>query len=258
MIAAHDITLRRGGRQLLDAVSLAVRPGEVVALVGPNGAGKSTLLRVMTGELTPNAGAVTWAGRSLGACTPLALARGRAVVSQQARIAFPMTAAEIVALGRLPWHGTPQGAPARQAGLVAAALARAGVPEALWHRHYDTLSGGEQQRIQLARALAQIEGAPAPVALFLDEPTASLDPGHAAALLRCLRALARERGAMVLVVLHDLNQAGFVADRVALLREGRLEAEGRPGDMLSAERLGVLYGVRFRAAGGLLAPDFAA
>lgn len=185
----------------------------------------------------------------------MALARARAVVSQQARIAFPMTAAEIVALGRLPWHGTPQGAAARQPALVAGALARAGVPQALWHRRYDTLSGGEQQRIQLARALAQIEGAPAPVAMFLDEPTASLDPGHAAALLRCLRELARERGA---TVLHDLNQAGFVADRVALLREGRLEAEGRPGEVLSAERLGVLYGVRFQAAGGLLAPDFAA
>jgi len=257
MMAARDITLRRGGHLLLDAVSLSVRPGAVVALVGPNGAGKSTLLRVMTGEWRPDAGMAAFAGRALAEWAPLALARRRAVVGQQARIVFPMTVTEIVALGRLPWHGTPQGAATSEPALVAAALLGAGVPRMLWQRRYDTLSGGEQQRVQMARALAQIEAAPGPVALLLDEPTASLDPGHAAALLRCLRALAHGRGAAVLVVLHDLNQAGFVADRVALLHDGRVMAEGPPADVLSAERLEALYGVQFRTAGGLLAPDFA-
>lgn len=255
MIATGRVGLRRGGRVLLEDVSLDLRSGEVVALVGPNGAGKSTLLKLLSGEVAPGSGTVRLEGRALAAWAPLALARRRAVVSQGAALAFPMRAAEVVALGRLPWHGTS--AMRRDAVAVARALARMGL-SLLAPRPYAALSGGEQQRVQIARALAQLDGMPEPAALLLDEPTASLDPGHRAGLLRLLRALAREEGVAVLVVLHDLNEAAFVADRVGLLAEGRLLACGVPTDVLEPGRLGRVYGVPFRALDGTLLPEYGA
>ena len=253
MIATTDLTVRspgRNGRALLDGVSLTLRPGEVVAVVGPNGAGKSTLLRALAGELAPAAGSVTVEGRPARDWGPLALARRRAVVSQSVSLAFPMTAGDVAALGRLPWHGTP--AAARDAEAVSAALSRAGVAH-LAQRIHATLSGGEAQRVGIARALAQLDDAAPPRALLLDEPTASLDAAHRGALLRTLRSLAAE-GTAVLAVLHDLNEAAFVADRVAVLAEGRIVAEGPPAEVLTPARMAAIYGAPFRAVaeGGLL------
>ena len=252
MIAAEGLTIRAGRRELLRGVTLQLLPGEVLAVVGPNGAGKSTLLRALTGELRPDTGAVMFEGRDLASWPPLALARRRAVVSQSAALAFPMTAAEVVALGRLPWHGTP--AAARDGAAVAEALAAAGVQRLAGQPH-GTLSGGERQRVQVARALAQLHGAPRPAALLLDEPTSSLDVKHGAALLALLRRLARE-GLAVLVVLHDLNEAAYVADRVAVLAEARLVMFGTPREVLRPALLGDIYGVPFREIGGVLAPAF--
>ncbi|ONG45016.1 hypothetical protein BKE38_26975 [Pseudoroseomonas deserti] len=251
MIRLAAATLCRSGRVLLDRVSLALSPGEVLAIVGPNGAGKSSLMKLCTGEFLPQEGHAAFEGRDLSAWDPLELARRRAVVSQKVALTFPMRAVEVAGLGRLPWHGTP--AMRRDRAAVAEALSRAGV-SALAQRPYALLSGGEQQRVQIARALAQLEAMPRPAALLLDEPTASLDPGHRASLLRLLRALAAE-GVAIAIVLHDLNEARFVADRVALLAEGRLLAEGAPDDVLTPGLLGQVYGVGFRAVegGGLLA-----
>jgi iron complex transport system ATP-binding protein len=254
VIAAEAVTIRAERRALLDAVSLVLVPGEVVAVVGPNGAGKSTLLRVMAGEAAPASGRVVCDGRALSAWAPLALARRRAVVSQHVALAFPMTAAEVAGLGRLPWHGTAE--TARDEAAVATALAAAGVAH-LAGRAHATLSGGERQRVQIARALAQLDGAPRPAALLLDEPTASLDARHAAALLMLLRRLAAG-GLAVMVVLHDLNEAAFVADRVAMLADGRLVACGPPSAVLTQAALEAVYAVPFRAAGGALVPDYAA
>ncbi|WP_419897227.1 heme ABC transporter ATP-binding protein [Roseomonas sp. USHLN139] len=251
MIRLERATLRRGGRVLLDRVSLALHPGEVLAIVGPNGAGKSSLLKLCTGEFRTDDGEAMFEGRPLAGWDPLALARRRAVVSQKVALSFPMRAAEVAALGRLPWHGTA--AMPRDRAAVAGAMARAGVA-ALAERPYALLSGGEQQRVQIARALAQLEAMPRPAALLLDEPTASLDPGHRAALLRLLRALAAE-GVAIAIVLHDLNEARFVADRVALLAGGQLLDAGAPEAVLQPARLAAVYGVGFRAVegGGLLA-----
>ncbi|HEV7268905.1 MAG TPA: heme ABC transporter ATP-binding protein [Falsiroseomonas sp.] len=253
MIAARCLGIRAGRRALLDGVSVALRPGEVLAVVGPNGAGKSTLLRALTGERRADAGEVTVEGRPIGSWPPIALARRRAVVSQSAALAFPMTAAEVVALGRLPWHGTTQAARDRQA--TAGALAAAQIGH-LAGQAYATLSGGERQRVQIARALAQLDGAERPAALLLDEPTASLDVRHAALLLRLVRRLADE-GLAVLVVLHDLNEAAFVADRVALLAQGRVMALGPPQDVLEPASVEAVYGVGFRRLpGGGVLPRF--
>lgn len=254
MIEARGLRVTAGGRRLLQGVRLAVRPGEVLAVIGPNGAGKSTLLRALAGELRSRPGMVLFEGQPIGGLDARALARRRAVVSQSVELAFPMRVAEIVMLGRLPWHGSAEAA--RDAGAVARALERAGVTP-LQDRAYGTLSGGERQRVQLARALAQIDGAQRPAALLLDEPTASLDAAHRAGLLRLLRGLAAE-GLAVLAILHDLNEARFVADRVAVLREGRLYASGPADAVLRASALGAVYGVAFREVqGGGLLPDFA-
>jgi iron complex transport system ATP-binding protein len=253
MIAAKGVTIRAGRRVLLDNVSLDLRPGEVLALVGPNGAGKSTLLRTLSGERRPDAGTVTLAGRSVAALPPLALARCRAVMNQSSALAFPMTAAEVVALGRLPWHGTPQAS--EDSDAVARALRAAHVGHLAAQPHA-TLSGGERQRVQLARALAQLDGAAPPAALLLDEPTASLDVRHAALLLRLVRERAN-KGLPVLTVLHDLNEAAHVADRVAVLSGGRLVACGAPRDVLSPDILERVYGIAFRGKAGVgLVPIF--
>jgi iron complex transport system ATP-binding protein len=252
MIRAEAVSVRLGGRPLLDGVTLALEAGKVMAVVGPNGAGKSTLLRILAGELRPGGGRMTVAGRDLREWSARELARRRAVVSQKVALTFPMTAAEVVALGRLPWRGTEQAArddDAVREGLRAARVGHLAL------RAYATLSGGEQQRVQVARALAQLDGAAAPAALLLDEPTASLDAAHRATLLHLLRQLA-ERGLAVLVVLHDLNEADFVADQVAVLMDGRCQALGSPAEVLRPDRLAAVYGVPFRRVpGGGLLPD---
>lgn len=254
MIAARNIAVRAGGRILLEAISLDLRPGEVLAVVGPNGAGKSTLLRALAGEIRPSAGEIAFAGKPLSAWTAAALARRRAVVSQHVALAFPMTVAEVVGLGRLPWHGTPEVRQDRQA--VVAAMVAAGVGH-LAERSYSRLSGGERQRVQLARALAQLDGAARPSALLLDEPTSSLDVRHRAALLHLLRRLAGE-GLAVLVVLHDLNEAAFVADRVAVLARARCVALGRAAEILRPALLEDVYGLPFHERDGALLPSFSA
>jgi iron complex transport system ATP-binding protein len=234
MLALDATTVRVGGSVLLDGVSLAVRPGEIVAVVGPNGAGKSTLLKVAAGECTPSAGSVTLDGRPLPSFPPDVLAARRAVLPQQSALQFGFTASEVVALGRTP-HASHSSRREDEAA-VRRALAQAGVGH-LAHRRYPTLSGGEQQRVHLARALAQLD-APAstsdgsqPRYLLLDEPTASLDLAHQHTVLGTARALA-DAGTGVLVVLHDLNLAAQYADRLAVLRRGRLLADGPPVDVL--------------------------
>ena len=250
MIGARGIVVRAGGRLLLDDVSLELRPGEVLAVVGPNGAGKSTLLRVLAGDLRPAGGEVAMEGRALHAWQPRDVARRRAVVPQHAALAFPMAAAEVVALGRLPWHATP--AMRQDGAAVTRALDAVGLAQ-FAGRPYATLSGGERQRVGVARALAQLDGAAPPAALLLDEPTASLDAGQRAGLLRLLRRLAGD-GLAVLAVLHDLNEAAFVVDRVAMLAGGRLVAIGPARQVLRPALLEEVYGVPFRALaeGGLL------
>ena len=253
MIAAEGLTLRRGGRALLRDVSVNVNPGEVLAVVGPNGAGKSTLLQLLCGDLRPDEGIVTVEGRPLAAWRPLDLARRRAVMGQHAALAFSMAAGQVVALGRLPWHGHPQSA--RDAEAVRDAMARAGVAH-LALRAHATLSGGEQQRVQLARVLAQLDGASRPAALLLDEPTASRDVAHRVALLRTLRTLASE-GLAILVILHDLNEVAVGADRALMLRDGAAAAQGAVTEVLHPDRLRDVYGLPFqRLHGALVVPDY--
>jgi len=241
------LSLQRRGRRVVEGVSLDLTPGELTVIVGPNGAGKSTLLAAMAGDLKPCGGAITLDGRDLGLWSPADLARRRAVMPQAARLGFPLPVRDVVALGRLPFERSHTRA--ENAAAVARALAAADVAY-LADRSYATLSGGEQQRVQLARAIAQLalgEELAAPV-LLLDEPTASLDLAHQHAVLLLARDLAR-RGAAVAAILHGLDLAFAYADRVLALRDGRPAALGRPREVLTSGLLREVFAVE----GGVVA-----
>jgi iron complex transport system ATP-binding protein len=239
-LEARCLTYRIGDRALVDDVSLTVGSGELVAVVGPNGAGKSTLLRLLAGDLAPSAGAVLVDGRPLATYAPTALALRRAVMPQNTVLAFAFAALEVVLMGRHP-HLRGSGESAHDLAVAREMMARTDTLD-LAERRYPTLSGGEQARVTLARVLAQ----EAPL-LLLDEPTAHLDPRHQHTTLALARAAA-DVGGGVLAVLHDLNLATAYADRVALLSEGRLVALGSPQEVLTAERLGDVFGIPFLVA----------
>ncbi len=241
MMRAEALTLARGQRVVLREVSFALRPGEVVALIGANGAGKSTLIAALTGELRPEEGRLTLQDRALADWPAAALARIRAVLPQQSRLAFGFTVEEVVRLGRSPHAGRPS--MHDDARAVRAALDAAGITR-FARRDYCRLSGGEQQRVQLARCLAQIWSAEAGAerVLLLDEPVASLDLAFQQAVLQAARHEAA-KGCAVLASLHDPNLAAAHADRVLALGEGRLLAEGTPDAVLTPELLQRLYGL---------------
>ncbi len=236
-LTAEGLRVTRAGRLLLELPRLSVAPGEVLAVLGANGAGKSTLLRCLSGELRPDAGEVRLLGRPLGQWPAREMARHRAVMPQASALAFPLRAAEVVALGRIPWGGGTAGLEAALATAGAAHLAR---------RWYGTLSGGEAQRVQLARVLAQLHGTPpGQSALVLDEPTASLDLMQQHRILEAAAARAAA-GAAVVMVLHDLHLAARHATHVLLLRAGRPLACGPVREMLDAGLLSATYGVPLR------------
>lgn len=230
---ARGLRVEVAGRALLDTVDFDVDPGEVVALLGPNGAGKSTLLSCLAGDRTPTSGGVELDGAPLSTWSPRQRAQRRAVLTQQAQVAFPFTAAEIVRMGRAPWAGTPEAT--ADSAVVDAALREADVA-GLADRTFSALSGGERARVAFARLLAQ----QTPV-LLLDEPTAALDLGHQEQLLQTVRARADD-GAAVVVVLHDLSLAAAWSDRVVLLDSGRTVAAGSARSVFTEETVSRIYG----------------
>ncbi|MFN4001035.1 heme ABC transporter ATP-binding protein [Microcella sp.] len=234
VIAARKVHVRRDEREILSAIDLDVAAGEVLALVGPNGAGKSTLLSVLSGDLRPSDGTVELLGRAVSAYRPLELARRRAVLSQANAVSFPFRVLEIVQMGRSPWVRTAELADDERA--VTEAIEATDIAHLLGRR-FTSLSGGEQARVSLARVLAQST----PI-VFLDEPTAALDLRHQEEVMRLARALAAN-GRAVVVVVHDLSLAGAYADRIALLDHGRIDAVGTPAEVMTADRVGRVYGL---------------
>ncbi|WP_053912556.1 heme ABC transporter ATP-binding protein [Streptomyces sp. SCSIO 75703] len=229
---AEDLRVRLAGRLVLDGVGVRVRAGEVLALVGPNGAGKSTLLGALCADLAPDEGTVRIHGRPASAWSAPELALRRAVLPQSAALSFPFPVADVVRMGRAPWAGSDR--EDEDDAVVADAMARTEVT-AFAGRPFSALSGGERARVALARVLAQR----APLVL-LDEPTAALDLRHQELVLR----LCRERAAAgdaVVVVLHDLGLAAAYAHRVAILRGGRVAADGPPAEVFSHALLSEVY-----------------
>jgi iron complex transport system ATP-binding protein len=220
ILEAGGLTLKRGRREILAGLDLSLRAGEVTALVGPNGAGKSTLLAGLCGLLPPIAGAVRLDGQDLSALPPMARARRIGFLPQMPEIAWPLEVRILVGLGRTPHIGA-RGLSAADARIIDAALEEAGAAD-LAERDASTLSGGERARVMIARVLAG-----EPDWLLADEPLAGLDPGcqidAAETLVRRARA-----GCGVVLTLHDLTLAARIADRVLVLAEGRLLADGPP------------------------------
>lgn len=242
MLEAHEIVLERRGRRLLDGIDLSIVVGRVTAIIGPNGAGKSMLLRVLAGELLPNAGSVRLDGAELRSLSAAALARRRAVVPQSTSLSFPFTVVEVVRLGAsVPGF---DGIRTRAHELADQALCTVGL-EDFAERLYNELSGGEKQRVHIARALCQLDAAHRnqgeTAVLMLDEPTSSLDLAHQVRILNEARRQA-SMGRAVLIVIHDLNLAAAWADDIVLLAAGRIRACGRPAEIFDNRILSDAYG----------------
>lgn len=218
-------------RWALCEVSLTVEGSRHLVVIGPNGSGKSTLLRCVLGRLRPGRGDAVVLGRSAGAWRPRELARAVGVVPQEEALVFPMTVWEAVAMGRYPHLGAWRREGRSDRAAVERAIERCDVAE-LRARRIDALSGGERQRVRIARALAQ-----EPRILVLDEPTVHLDVRHEMEIFELVRGLVAEAGLTVVTVTHNLSLSARYADSVALLKAGRLVAEGPPASVLRPEIL---------------------
>lgn len=235
MLEIDNIRVTYGKRPALDGVTLTVHPGEIVVLIGPNGAGKSTLIRAVSGVQPLQGGCLRIFGQDLTTIPVRERARLLAVVPQARNLPPAFTVYESALMGRTPYLGWLGQAGAADHERARHALERTQLQE-LSTRRVGELSGGEQQRVLLARALAQ----ETPV-LLLDEPTTHLDLQHQSRLLNLVRSLASERQLCVLMALHDLNLAGLYADQVALLVEGQLQASGAPHEVLTEQTLAEIY-----------------
>ncbi|OSQ43958.1 heme ABC transporter ATP-binding protein [Thalassospira sp. MCCC 1A01428] len=269
-LCAQNVTFAVRGQTLLDDVSLILHPGEVLAVLGPNGAGKSTLLKVLAGEIAPNKGRVTQNGVDIAHVPALALAQNRAVMPQAAAMAFPFIVRDVVLLGRAPFRKTSSRKIDRD--LVEKAIALADIAH-LADYAYPALSGGEKQRVHLARALVQLWGMPDSAGvdssaytsdvvdtrdtpqsirhparfLLLDEPTAGLDISHQHGLLSIARMQAQYHKTGVLMILHDFNQVCGYADRVVILRKGRVAAQGPTDQVMRPDLLSDVFESPIRA-----------
>jgi iron complex transport system ATP-binding protein len=237
MIAVSDLVVSypRTARHAVDGVSFVAGAGKLTALAGPNGSGKSSIVRALLGRADVVRGSVAVAGNDVRTLPLAELARRVAVVPQREEAAFPTRVRDYVALGRYPHLGLWRAASEADDSAVSEALEQAGVT-ALSARDTDALSGGEWQRVRIARALAQ--KAPA---LVLDEPTTFLDVAHEMAIFELLSSLARS-GLAVLLVSHQLNLVARFADTIVLLNEGRIATSGAPRDVMKADRLESIYG----------------
>ncbi|WP_306368421.1 ABC transporter ATP-binding protein [Nocardiopsis sp. CC223A] len=232
-LRTREVTWNRGGRLVVDGITLHPRPGETIGLLGPNGSGKSSLIRLLSGAVRPTSGVVALDDTSLTDLARREAARAIATVTQHADTVVDIVVRDIVALGRIPYRGAFGGNRERDAAAVADALERTGLTHKAgesWHR----LSGGEKQRVHIARALAQ-----QPRELLLDEPTNHLDIRYQLDLLQ----LVTELPVTTVIALHDLNLAAMFCDTLMVLKSGRVVAAGPPADVLTPELIAEAYEV---------------
>lgn len=236
LLSINNLNVCIGKKPVLTDIRLQFTPGAVTALLGPNGAGKSTLLKALCQEFKTTRESIT-----LGQC-PLAdwpraeLAKSLAVLPQHASLTFPFSVTEVVAMGLYPLTLSQADGNA----LIAKQLAEVGLTH-LANRSYPTLSGGEKQRVQLARVLTQLSQSPFPPILLLDEPTSALDLAQQHKVLKLAQGLAHQQAYTVIVVLHDLNQAARYSDQIVILKQGRVVSEGAPTEALSVQTISQVW-----------------
>ncbi|WP_409522762.1 heme ABC transporter ATP-binding protein [Nitrincola sp. MINF-07-Sa-05] len=235
-VEINDLSVSVDGRHLLSNISFKASCGEVIAILGPNGAGKSTLLKAISGDLNHHSLPISLFGQPRECWDKMKLASLVGVLPQQTAVLFPFRAREIVMLGRIPHKCSTE----ENELEVELAMRKLDV----WHlrdRLFPQLSGGEKQRVHFARVLAQLGEGNTERLLLLDEPTSALDLGHQHQVLALSRKLAHESAYAVILVLHDLNLAARYADRILLLQDGRLIADGTPDKVLGVEPIRALY-----------------
>ncbi|GJD64704.1 ABC transporter ATP-binding protein [Methylobacterium frigidaeris] len=232
------IRVEAGGRTLLDGITHRFAPGRICGLIGPNGSGKSTLMRLLARQAPSGSGRIRFHGEDLAAIRPREFARQVAYLPQFTPPTDGMRVEELVALGRFPWHGLLGRFGARDREKVDEALRRTGTG-AFRGRAVASLSGGERQRVWLAMLLAQDAAC-----LLLDEPTSALDIAHQIDVLSLVRALGREGGLSVIVILHDINMAARFCDDIVALGHGRIVAQGTPDAVMREDVLARIYGLR--------------
>lgn len=230
----------RSSRHVLSDVSFQVGQGEIFVILGPNGSGKSTLMRFLAGIDTPVAGDLYFSGRPLNRIPRRDRARAIAYVPQSFPESFAMSCRDLVMAGRAPKQGVLGFQSREDSGAVEEAMAFTDTLDFM-ARDFQALSGGERQRVLIAAAIAQ-----EPSVMLLDEPTSALDPGHQIRIMDLLFRLSREKNMTLVMVLHDINLAAMVADRILLLKDGRVFSQGRPARSLTRDILESVYECRFQ------------
>lgn len=243
MINLQNISVTRGEKNIIHDLSLSIDSGKLTILMGPNGAGKSTLLEVFSGQIIPDRGTIIWEGESFQKWAPVKLAQRRTVMSQKVNLSFPIQIEQLVDMGcYAAYQETKQ---EERGAIVEYALNKVGLRSFIG-RDYNTLSGGEQQRVLMAKCIAQLEchyWRPQPQYLFLDEATAGLDVKQKNHLFKLVKEIIARRGIGVLAIVHDLQLAAQYADEIILMKDGEIIAEGPKSSTLSPQKLVATFGM---------------
>jgi iron complex transport system ATP-binding protein len=232
----QNVTLTYGQRSVVRELSLHIYPGELLGLVGPNGCGKTSIIKALSHVLIPDAGRILLDGQELGAISRTELARLIGVVPQNPSLPDTFTVFEVAILGRNPHLGLLSGETARDMAVVWQAMEKIGITH-LAKRRIGELSGGEKQRVTIARVLAQ-----EPQVILMDEPTANLDISQQMDILDLITGLCREKNTVGLIAIHDLNIAAQYCTRIIMLKNGQIYAEGTPAEVVTAENVREVFG----------------
>jgi iron complex transport system ATP-binding protein len=235
-LEVKDLSLSYNHHLVVNRLSFSLHRGELVGLIGPNGCGKTTVIKALSRILLPQSGSIFLDGKNLSDINRAELARLVGVVPQNPSLPDTFSVSEVVLLGRNPHLGLFRSESSKDIAVVWWAMDRTGILE-LAGRRMGELSGGEKQRVTIARVLAQ-----EPQTILLDEPTANLDISHQIEVLDLVRNLCREKNLAALIAIHDLNMASQYCDRLLLMNRGQLHAEGPPGDVITSPNIKEVYG----------------